>query len=309
VSLIFDALQRSETERSGANRPTLAPVTEVLRLVELRVAEERKSATPVTDELISDLTAGSTTANGVPTRSKLASPSLPPAFPPFETLACEPDEAKLVSLSYDNTLVAEKFRFLGVTLRHAKQERQLKKVLITSTIPQEGKSVIAANLACSLSRTTQEKVLLIEGDLRRPALSSLLGTGARSGLCEYLQEQKPITESIYRLGKPGIWFMPAGSFPANPLELLQSSRMSAAMDLFSSWFDWVILDSPPVMPLADTSILARLSDGVLLVVRQGVTEKRQLERGMEAIDSNKILGAVMNGSRRKTASDSYYAAP
>jgi capsular exopolysaccharide synthesis family protein len=304
VSLIFDALQRSETERSGASRPTLAPATEVLRLVELRVAEERRTGAPIAEQLAAQVSAP--VIGSLPLGSAVVSPAPPPAFPPFETLASAPDESLLVSLSFDNTLVAEKFRFLGVTLRHLQHERPLQKVLITSTIPQEGKSVIAANLACSLNRTAQEKILLIEGDLRRPGLAPLLGTGKQSGLCEYLQDQKPITESIYRLEKPGIWFMPAGASPANPLELLQ---FAALMDLLGQWFDRIIVDSPPVMPLADTSILARLSDGVLMVVRQGVTQKRQLERGVEAIDSKKIIGAVLNSSRRKTSSDYYYAAP
>lgn len=304
MSLIFEALQRSETERSGALRPTLAPASEVLRLVELRVAEERKSASLETAEAAR------------PTEASAPSPSgprplpPPPLFPDFATLKCEgAEEAKLVSLSNDNTLVAEKFRFLGVTLKHLQHERKLKKVLITSTIPQEGKSVIATNLACSLSRTTQEKVLLVEGDLRRPSLSSLLGAPKTAGVCECVQDDMDVSQCIYRLEKPGIWFMPAGSFPRDPLELLQSAKLSALIDQLSLWFDWIILDSPPIMPLADTSILARLADGVLMVVRQGVTEKRQLERGIEAIDSKKLLGAVLNSSKRRTAADYYYVAP
>ncbi len=78
------------------------------------------------------------------------------------------------------------------------------------------------------------------------------------------------------------------------------------MDQLSAWFDWIVIDSPPVMPLADTSVWTRLADGILLVVRQGITEKRQLERGLEALEPKKVIGAVLNGSRRQTNNDYYY---
>ena len=212
-------------------------------------------------------------------------------------------------LSQENTLAAEKFRFLGVTLKGLQRERQLKRVLITSTIPQEGKSMVATNLACTLGRTTQQKILLVEGDVRRPSLSDLFGAEKVAGLCECLLGERDLRKSVYHLVEPGIWFLPAGAVPKNPLELLQSATLSAMMNQLSSWFDWIIIDSPPVMPLADTSILARLADGILMVVRQGVTEKRHLERGLEAIDAKKLIGSVLNGSRRRTAADYYYAEP
>ena len=78
------------------------------------------------------------------------------------------------------------------------------------------------------------------------------------------------------------------------------------MDQLTAWFDWIIIDSPPVMPLADTSVWMRLADGILLVVRQGITEKRQLERGLEALEPKKLIGAVLNGSKRRLAADYYY---
>ncbi len=79
------------------------------------------------------------------------------------------------------------------------------------------------------------------------------------------------------------------------------------MDQLTAWFDWIIIDSPPVMPLADTSVWMRLADGILLVARQGTTEKRQLQRGLEAIEPKKLIGALLNGSKRRTSSDYYYA--
>jgi Mrp family chromosome partitioning ATPase len=125
-------------------------------------------------------------------------------------------------------------------------------------------------------------------------------------MCECLQGERDLVKSIYHLEGPGLWFLPSGSAPKNPLELLQSAKMSAMMDSLTAWFDWIIIDSPPVMPLADTSLWMRLADGVLLVVRQGITEKRQLERGLEALEAKKMIGALLNGSKRRKESDYYY---
>ncbi len=102
--------------------------------------------------------------------------------------------------------------------------------------------------------------------------------------------------SIYHLDGAGFWFLPAGHPAENPLELMQSGRLSALIEQLTAAFDWIIIDSPPVLPLADTSLWARLVDGVLLVAREGVTRKRQLKRGLEALDQSKLLGMVLNSS-------------
>ena len=136
-----------------------------------------------------------------------------------------PADSRLVSLSENESLGAEKFRYLAVRLRQIQQGRPLKKVLITSTIPEEGKSMVSANLAVTLARRKQHKVLLLDGDLRRPSLAREFGLAHLPGLSEYLQgEPGPIT-NIYRLDGAGLWFLPAGKPPENPLELMQSGRL------------------------------------------------------------------------------------
>jgi Mrp family chromosome partitioning ATPase len=112
--------------------------------------------------------------------------------------------------------------------------------------------------------------------------------------------------SIYRLEAAGTWILPAGSSLGNPLELLQSGRLPGLMNQLASWFEWVIIDSPPVLPLADASVWMRSVDGVLLVTRQGTTEKRQLQRGLEAIEPKKLIGALMNSSKNPAHSEYYY---
>jgi capsular exopolysaccharide synthesis family protein len=289
MSHIFDALQRSESEGSGTERSEFSVATELLQHAEQKV---RRSGTngklhataSAADYLLPEI--GEELQN---------SPTLSPSIPV---------ENRLVAAGKEESLGAEKFRFLAVRLRQLRQSRPLKKILITSTIPQEGKSTVAANLACTLARRKPHKVLLIDGDLRRPTESAQFGIGNVPGLCEWLSGETE-EASLYRLEGLGMWILPAGAAPQNPLELMQSGKLPPLMDRLATWFDWIIIDSPPILPLADTSIWSRLADGVLLVTRKGITEKRQLKRGLEAIEKSKLLGALVNSSVNVSHSDYY----
>ena len=179
-----------------------------------------------------------------------------------------------------------------------------RKCLLQARSRKKGKSLVSANLAGVLARR-KERVLLIEGDMRRPTLADQLGLGRLAGLAEWLQGGLEKPSNIYRLDGPGFWIMPAGDPPANPLELMQSGRLASLMGQLANLFDWIIVDSPPLLPLADTTVWARFTDGTLLVVREGKTEKRPLERGLEIIKKSELLGVVLNGCSN-TDHDSYY---
>ena len=130
------------------------------------------------------------------------------------------------------------------------------------------------------------------------------------GLCECLAGERVLRSTIVRLQGKGIWILPAGKPSVNPLELIQSTKLPALIDELNSRFDWIIIDSPPVLPLADTSAWARLADGILLVTRPGKTEKRKLRAGVEAIEPQKLIGAILNVSRNPSAADyGYYGNP
>lgn len=321
MSLIFDALQRSEAERSGLELAALPAATDVLRLAELHALSDRKPPIQIEEPvatqsaeqgrpLLPQAVPLVVTAVEVP---RPPEPSLNDerleVFGQFQSLQVSvPAQSRLVCLTDNESLAAEKFRFVGITLQHLRRDRPLKKVLITSTIPQEGKTTVSANLACALARRTQQRTLLVEGDVRRPSLSQIFGVESMLGICECLQTERNLTTSIYHLEGPGFWFLPAGRAPKNPLELLQSGRLSALMDQLSELFDWIVIDSPPVMPLADTSVWMRLTDGILLVARQGITEKRQLQRGLEVLEPKKVIGALLNGSKSTLPADYYYTA-
>jgi capsular exopolysaccharide synthesis family protein len=283
MSHIFDALQRSEAERAGTATSLTEPST--YNLTELLQVAERKRRG-----------AGAAVVDRPDHSNALEQfPALPVSILPH---------SRLVSVGEQESLGAEKFRFLAVRLRQLRQTRPLKKVLITSTIPQEGKSTVAANLACTLARRKQHKTLLLEGDLRRPTVSEKFGLGKVPGLSEWLRGESA-SMNLYRLDSLGLWVMPAGNAPENPLELMQSGKLSPLMEQLASWFEWIVIDSPPVLPLADTSIWARLADGILLVTRKSVTEKEQLQRGLEALETSKLLGALVNGSTDAAHSDYY----
>jgi capsular exopolysaccharide synthesis family protein len=304
MSHIFDALQRSEAETAGTEPfPTQSSATQPSAFplaTELLQAAERK--------MRAASGANGAAAASAPTIDRQDQSSILDQFPsvPVSILP----QSRLVSVGAEESLGAEKFRFLAVRLRQLRQSQPLKKVLITSTIPQEGKSTVAANLACTLARRKQHKTLLLEGDLRRPTVSQRFGLGKIPGLCEWLSGQTEPT-NIYRLESLGLWVLPAGTAPQNPLELMQSGKLAQLMEQLEAWFDWIVIDSPPVLPLADASIWSRLADGILLVTRKGITEKQQLQRGLEALERSKLLGALVNSSANAAHSDYYqrYSSP
>lgn len=299
MSQIFEALQNSEAEARGEAVPAVVDVKTLLELAERRLASRQESGTQkALSEGIGDT---EHPLEAVETENIIDSSQ-------FERVVISPTpEDRLVCLTDKFELAAEAFRLLGVRLRHRRHQRPLATLLITSTIPQEGKSIVAANLACTLARTTDGRVLLIDGDLRRQTLSRMFRLGDREGLCDCILQDRAVISNIYFLENAGFWFEPTGRLPSDSLELLQSGKLNRLVEQFTAWFDWIIVDTPPVLPLADTSVWARLVDGILLVTRQGATSKKELLKGLEAFDHDKLVGVVVNGST--FVADNYYYRP
>ena len=293
MSQIFDALQRTEAKRSGLDPAKLTAAAELLELAERQALQVTTDGDRREDDQHRE--------NGKQT-AKLDAGQWS-QFPLAQVMVAP--HSKLVCITDEDSLAAEKFRFLGVRLRHLQQRRPLKRVVITSSMAEEGKSTVAANLACTLAKRQPQKTLLLEGDLRRPSLAQQLGLGQVPGLSELLQGQPARAMNIYHLEGLGFWILPAGSPARNALELIQSGKLSLLLDQLAGWFDWIVIDSPPVLPLADTSVWMRLADAVLLVTRPGKTAKRQLQRALEAVEQSKLLGALVNGSSEAARSDYY----
>lgn len=322
MSYIFDALQRSEAESSDEKRNSGTTATELLRHAERRALQQRDAETnsaQTGDRVFTDADLEAISQAIQPRNEVKGSFGISEAenysegerpFELFQTIeACPAAKNRLVCMTDKGSPAAEAFRLLRVRLRHLRKDRPLKKLLITSSVPQEGKSFSAANLACALASGSQEKVLLLEGDLRRPTQSRLFGIRPESGICECVRGKRSLSSSIYNLDGAGIWLLPAGSAEGAPLEIIQSPKLPSIMTQLSEWFDWIVIDSPPMLPLADTTALARLADGILLVARRDITEKRKLKKGLTAFESDKLIGAILNSSNSSIDKDYYYYRP
>lgn len=319
MSRIFDALQRSGGQRNGEDSLELLNATEILRQAERNENRKRAEEAPVgtIDENVPEGVIGANIADALDfsrlrgtlgesaVRQAVASAGDGPTFKFPELHPGLEVQNDLVTLSEPDSPAAEAFRLLGVRLRDLRRTRPLSRILVTSTMPQEGKSTVSANLATVLARGNQ-KVLLVDGDVRRPGLSQLFNAVGHNGLFEWLEGKTSLADSIYRIEDCGIWFMPAGNSPNNPLEMLQSGKLNILMKQLCEMFDTVLVDSPPVLPLADTSIWMRLVEGILLVARQGTTEKKQLKRGLEALDTSKLIGALLNCATTASPGHYYY---
>jgi capsular exopolysaccharide synthesis family protein len=280
MSYIYEALQRAELERSGESLPTISEsVAELLQGVEREI--ERKQPP-----------SGSPLEAHLPVAPELPQSSFTSAKVLLPALAAD---ARLVCLTDQGSMAAEKLRVLGLKLRSLREHRKLKRIVITSSIPGEGKSLVAANLALNQSRNRVLKTVLIDGDLRRPELAGRFGFHRNlAGLSEVLRGERQLSEVVYKLGGSRLWFLPAGMTPENPIEIMQSGRLPQLLEQLETFFDWVLIDTPPVRPLADTPLWMKLADGVLLVIREGVCEKKQLEKAIEVIDGSTMLGVVVN---------------
>jgi capsular exopolysaccharide synthesis family protein len=207
------------------------------------------------------------------------------------------EESRVVTLTESNSLAAEKFRLLRARLRNLRERRQLQKLVITSAVPNEGKTFVSMNLAVCLAKHTNERILLLEGDLRKPMLGDHLGIKTLPGIGEWASADEPVSKFIYRLEDLQLWILPAGSASENSVNILQSSHFLNLYKQLSTCFDWIIIDAPPLLPMADVSFWSRQADGLLLVVREGYTPKAILQKGLETLDNPKVVGVVLNDAR------------
>jgi capsular exopolysaccharide synthesis family protein len=202
-------------------------------------------------------------------------------------------ELRLVAINDPAGVGAERFRTLGSRLKRAQQRHGIKKLLVTSAVPGEGKTLMSANLAITLAMY-QQRILIIDGDLRGGSLGRLFNTDHQPGLAEWSASKDSIIGTLYRAQRLPLWMLPTGKHHDNPLTILQSSQLVELMAEFSAMFDWIIIDSPPLTPFADAATLAALADAVLLVTRQGVTPKKLLREALKSIDGSRIIATVLN---------------
>ena len=201
---------------------------------------------------------------------------------------------------------AEKFRTLRSRLYQISATRPLRRLLLTSSVPQEGKTFVAANLAQSIIRQADRRVLLIDADLRASRLNLTLGALNEPGLSDYLLGEAAITKVLQVGVERNLCFIPGGKLVSNPSELLHSQRMKSLLERMGQIFDWVIVDSPPAIAVHDASILADMCDGVLFVVRAGATDFEAARRAAAEFPDSKLLGVILNRVEKRETYGAYY---
>jgi capsular exopolysaccharide synthesis family protein len=200
---------------------------------------------------------------------------------------------KLVVTPSISPVSLEQYRRLAATLHRQQTERGIKSVMVASTLPGEGKTLTAVNLALTFSESYGRQVLLIDGDLRRPTTHDVLDVPNILGLGAGLTQEADQKLSLIRVS-PRLSVLTAGQPDPDPMSRLASDRMRRVMAEAAAQFDWVIIDTPPVGKVPDANLLAAMSDVVLLVVQAGRTPAKLVQRTAEAVGVQKVVGVVLN---------------
>ena len=297
MSRIHEALKKAEQERATLQGGAASgfPVTEEAETGPAASLEER-----------------------IPAAAAPANPGRYPVSPalggPFNSdtllsrcpqVAWKADATTMLFLNGNDTAPGtEEFRTLRSRLYHLREKKPLRKLLVTSALPQEGKSFTAANLAQVMVRQHGRRALLIDADLRGPRLHQMLGTTSSPGLSDYLQGQNDEFSIMQRGPLENLFFIPSGNAIKDPSELIGNGRLQQLLQRLEPLFDWIILDSPPAVPVSDASVLANACDGVLMVVRSNATPSDAARRAVQEFPEESLVGIVLNGT---SGGDARYA--
>jgi protein-tyrosine kinase len=300
MSHIYEALQRAEAERKSGTQTVETPME------------------PAHQSLAFSHAAPPLEPMAVPSPAALPPTPINPSFlDDVQRRPWNPSIERLPALERGGVGV-EQFRTLRSRIQEFRDLRSLKTILISSGLPQEGKSFIAVNLAINLARHKSSKVLLIDGDMRCSSLHHYLGSEFHPGLPDYLSGKASLLE-IMQLPEEAkdrdpsmaavlnnITFIPGGDGGDLAADLSASKRFDELLTAVAPHFDWIIIDSPPVLLVSDAVNLARACDAVLLVARSGITTFPVAQRAQQELKSSNIIGFVLNAVDKPPMSGSYY---
>jgi capsular exopolysaccharide synthesis family protein len=287
----------------------MSRVDEAMRRAALRTPTE-----PAGNAIDAPVTA--TAAVPPPLDAEVFPIELPPPAPVMESRAVPPapqsEEAPHVSPRFAEKSILdqkmmpiprEQYRALGALLLDAQAQAGTHVVMVASAVAAEGKTLTACNLALTLSESYQKRVLIIDGDLRRPMLHEMFGLAAASGLSEGLDAPED-AKLLVRQVSPRLSVLPAGRPHPDPMSRLTSDRMRRLLAEAREAFDWVIIDTPPLVLLPDAQVLSAMVDGVVLVIRARSTPAALVKRAIETVGKGRTIGVVLNQS--DTAPDAGY---
>jgi protein-tyrosine kinase len=304
MSRIHEALKRAEQERASREQteaPPAPPAAQELILPPLTAQANEPPLPPPSRE----------PEPFVPSFSMKGYEAGPRRFEDLIARCRQPDwnpdgNTMLFSKEENHQYKAEVFRTLRSRLYRIRDQMNLRTLLITSTLPAEGKSFIAANLGQAIAQQHGRRALLIDADLRVPRLHTLFGAPQGPGLTEYLLGEIDEFSAIQRGPRDGFFLMPCGSVVANPVELIGNGRLKELLDRLQAVFDWIILDSPPMTPVSDASLIADMCDGALLVVKAAATPFDLAQKACAEFKNTPLVGVVLNRIDRSTGYNGYY---
>ena len=215
---------------------------------------------------------------------------------------------RLVTVTDPQSMAAEQFKILRSRILYPRNGSIPRTIMVTSAMEEEGKSLIAANLAISIAQGIQEHVLLVDCDIRRPSQHLLFNVSGEHGLSDYLSHDTLLSSLLVKTGIEKLTLLPGGMPPANPSELLSSGKMGSFVEEVKNRYNdrFVIFDCTPAQITAEVSVLAKSVDGILMVVRRGKTERDVIERSVSVLGKDKIIGVAFNGFSHFSREYDYY---
>ena len=310
MSKIYEALLRAELERTATPGERTTEAAAARAVHNVLNPELTEVVLPESDPL------GPTYGEQPTTDESIGELLAPVDFSEVPRLPWMPSAPYLPALEERGAHV-EQFRSLRSHIFEARDAAPLKSIVVSSGLPGEGKSFVTLNLALSFSRHKANRVLLIDGDMRRSSLHRILGTSRDPGLADYLSGSKTLLEVMQRCetvgrtppihpGLAALTFIPGGREAENAGDLAAHPRFAELIATAGTWFDWIFVDSSPVNLVADAASLARACNSVLLVAREGTTKFKTAQQAQAQFKSTPILGFVLNAVPKLPNKGDYY---
>ncbi len=226
----------------------------------------------------------------------------------FPLVSIDPESVnqRIVAITQPNSAYCEEYRGLRTHILHKSQQQKMQSIVVASVGPSEGKSVTALNLSWLLAQTDGIKALIIDSDLRRPSLANYLAIETTVGLSDVLEGTTSLKDAIIRLEPAGLHLLPGGQSRHDVAELISGQNFKEIMSEIREMFDYVIIDAPPLGVFTDATVLINHADGALFVVCANRTRYKDIDRVLEMLPRERMLGAILNQSEEPLISDNYY---
>jgi len=294
MSRIHDALKRAEQERATSTGTHVEPAFEQPQVQH----DSQRESMPSLQSSGGATVMPSMTSGGISYESLLA--RVP------QTQWSPDDRTMLFFQGDDSRIGAEEFRTLRSRLYQIREKMALKRLMVTSALPKEGKSFVAANLAQVLVRQHGRRVLVIDADLRNPGMQRHIGTPQTPGLSEYLLGECDEFAAMQRGPMENLFFMAGGRVAGSSPELLSNGRLKLLLQRVEPLFDWIVMDTSPVIPVSDATLVAGNCDGILMVVRSNMTPSDLALRARQEFPDQLLLGVILNGTPAESIQHSKY---